>query len=184
MLGQDALNALKQLLWAAGGEHVYALLDGASVPGLLERLYAPPPRPGFHCLLQGDQPPDVAHVAPYIVALERDSELSDWVLGSGWGNHWASFVLAGCALRPLWFHLRTLCTVYGPDGNPKLFRYYDPRVLRAFLPTCSAEQVLQMFGPAARFVVEGTEPATALVFAHAAGSLQRSARKLAGFRSP
>jgi hypothetical protein len=179
MLGQDALSALEQLLWGTGSERVYALLDGASVPGLLERLYTVP-RPGFHCLLHGELPADVAHVAPYIVALERDTELADWVLAHGWGNHWGSYVLGGCELRALWFHLRTLSIVYGPDGEPKLFRYYDPRVLRAFLPTCTSEQVVQMFGPAARFVVEGERPASALVFAQAAGSLQRSERRLPG----
>jgi hypothetical protein len=27
------------------------------------------------------------------------------------------------------------------------FRFYDPRVLRIFLPTCNAQEVFQFFGP-------------------------------------
>jgi hypothetical protein len=179
MLGPEALNALKQLLWAMPGDRVYALADGASIPGLLERLHADP-RPQFECLLHGELAPDMAEVAPYLVALERDSAFADWIIAHGWGNHWASFALAQCDLRTVWFHLRTLNIVYGPDGRPMLFRYYDPRVLRIFLPTCNPEQIMQMFGPAAQFVAEGESPATALVFAHSVGELQRSARSIPG----
>jgi Domain of unknown function (DUF4123) len=179
MLGQDALSALKQVLWAAPGDRVYALLDGASIGRLLDRLYAEP-RLQFECLLHGQLPPDVAEVAPYLVALERDSELAEWVIAHGWGNHWGSFALARCDLRTAWFHLRTLNIVHGPDGNPKLFRYYDPRVLRMFLPTCTPAQVLQMFGPVSAFVAEGEAASSALVFAHAGGELQRSSRPIAG----
>jgi hypothetical protein len=177
MLRQEALSALKQLLWAGSGERVYALLDAASVAGLLDRLHAAP-RPAFECLLHGELAPDVAHVAPYLVALEREGALTDWVLAHGWGNHWASFALARCDLRPLWFHLRALTIVHGPDGNPKLFRYYDPRVLRVFLPTCSAGQIVQMFGPVGSFVVEAAPATSALVFAQAGGALQRSERAI------
>jgi hypothetical protein len=179
MIGPETLNALKQLLWAVPGNRVYALADGASIPGLLQRLHDDP-RPQFECLLHGELAPDMAEVAPYLVALERDSAFADWIIAHGWGNHWASFALAQCDLRTVWFHLRTLNIVYGPDGRPMLFRYYDPRVLRIFLPTCNAEQIMQMFGPAAQFVAEGESPDTALVFAHSVGELQRSARAVPG----
>ena len=41
-----------------------------------------------------------------------------------------------------------------------LFRYYDPRVLRKFLPTCTPEQIAAFFGPADSVLIEnedGTE---------------------------
>jgi hypothetical protein len=182
MLGQEGLNALEQLLWAAPTDRVYALMDGASISGLLERLHGAG-KPQFECLLHGSLTPDMAEVAPYLAQLERGSEFAHWVLAHGWGNHWASFAVAPCDLRTVWFHLRTLNIVYGPDGRPMLFRYYDPRVLRIFLPTCNAEQVMQMFGPVASFVAEGDTPATALVFGQAGGELQRSVRPLPGTAS-
>ena len=40
------------------------------------------------------------------------------------------------------------------DGTPLYFRYYDPRVLRSFLPTCSPAQLKQMFGPVDAFLAE------------------------------
>jgi hypothetical protein len=44
------------------------------------------------------------------------------------------------------------------DGKLLYFRFYDPRVLRRFLPTCDAEQLRQLFGPIDAFVMEGDDP--------------------------
>jgi hypothetical protein len=178
MLGQEAANALAQMLWTTPEDRVYILLDGASVPSLLDRLYADP-RPAFECLLYGELTPDVAEVAPYLVALEQGSRFSEWAITQGWGNHWGFFAVTRVDLRMLWFHLRMLNIVYGPDGKPMLFRYYDPRVLRVFLPTCSPQQVKELFGPVDRFVAEADVPATALTFTHAGGELQTGSRQIA-----
>ena len=51
--------------------------------------------------------------------------------------------------------------VYRRDGTPLYFRYYDPRVLRVFLPTCTPAQLKHMFGPADAFLAEN-EPADSL----------------------
>lgn len=177
MLTPEALNALGQTLWMHPEDRVYALLDGASVPKLLDRLYAAP-RPQFECLFTGDLAPDMAEVAPYLVALERDSEFAQWVMGQGWGHHWGLYAVSQADLRKLWFHLRQLITVYSPEHRPMLFRYYDPRVLRVFLPTCSKEQVLEMYGPVDRFVTEADAPTTALTFTHVGGELQTGTRQL------
>jgi hypothetical protein len=177
MLAQEAVNALTQMLWTTPEDRVYALLDGAGVTSLLDRLYADP-RPEFECLLYGELKPDMAEVAPYLVALERDAEFADWVITQGWGNHWGCFAVTRVDLRALWFHLRQLSIVHGPDGKPMLFRYYDPRVLRIFLPTCSPDQVKELFGPVDRFVTEADVRETALTFTHANGVLQTGTRRI------
>jgi hypothetical protein len=61
-------------------------------------------------------------------------------------------------------HFRRLVRVVDEAGTVMLFRFYDPRVLRAFIPTCTAEQRAELFGPARRLVMEGPDGA-ALVFA-------------------
>jgi hypothetical protein len=64
-------------------------------------------------------------------------------------------------------HLRRLLMVKLDDGGRRLyFRFYDPRVLRAFLPTCSVRQDEEMFGDRDihSFLVEG-EQGEALRFA-------------------
>ncbi|HEY2399507.1 MAG TPA: S1 RNA-binding domain-containing protein, partial [Steroidobacteraceae bacterium] len=40
------------------------------------------------------------------------------------------------------------------QGKRLLFRFYDPRVLRPFLPSCEAGQMREMFGPVEHFAVE------------------------------
>jgi hypothetical protein len=53
-----------------------------------------------------------------------------------------------------------------------LFRYYDPRVLRSYLPTCTPEELAQVFGPIHSFVMESAEGAC-IEFSRAAGQLRK-----------
>ena len=120
----------------------------------------------------------MAEVVPYLVALEQDSPFTEWVITQGWGNHWGVFVVAKVDLRTLYFHLRTLGIIYDPNGEPMLFRWYDPRVLRVFLPTCDPVQVTEFYGPVERFVAEDDLPTVALTLAHSNGEPLVSKRKI------
>jgi hypothetical protein len=130
----------------------YAILDGASNPALLDHLYDDEPE--FACLYRGELEPDIAECAPYLARLVANTPFTQWVTSS-WGNHWGIFALAECDLRTLRRHLRTLNRVYDPETHkPLLFRYYDPRVLSVFLPTCDAEQKAEFFGPVQAYFAE------------------------------
>jgi hypothetical protein len=41
------------------------------------------------------------------------------------------------------------------DGTRLIFRYYDPRVLRVYLPTCRPAELETFFGPIDAFLTEG-----------------------------
>jgi len=45
-----------------------------------------------------------------------------------------------------------------------VFRYYDPRVLRVYLPTCVRSELRTVFGPIERFWTEGENPDKMLEF--------------------
>lgn len=143
-------------IFAEAEMRVYALLDGASVPGLQDRLFAD--RPEYECLYRGELAPDLAEVAPYLVLLGPNSAFTDWVIAQGWGNHWGVFALAREDLRTVRRHFRTLLTVRGENGQPVQFRYYDPRVLRVYLPTCTPEELAEFFGPVQCYVQEAEQP--------------------------
>ena len=146
---------IEALLWPVGDETAtYAVLDGAGIPNLLDKLYDDN-GPKFECLFSGEMAPDIAEVAPYLVKLERDSDFSQWVL-SGWGNSWGIFVLAPAELEmpDLRRHLRKLNMVYDPNNKPLYFRWYDPRVLRTIFPTFEPDQLEATFGPVKQFVLE------------------------------
>jgi hypothetical protein len=148
------------------------------VPDLLGKLHGPD-SPEFECLYSGELKPDLAEVAPYLVRLEPGSEFTLWVLEQGWGNHWGIFALSAADLRELRRHFRRFLTVYDPSGKPLLFRYYDPRVLRTYLPTCNPEELSTLFGPVSCYLLEGEKPEEMLRFQLASGSLVRQEKQLA-----
>jgi hypothetical protein len=160
---------VEEFLFAERGTRTYAILDGASVPDLRDMLFQYEPE--FECLYRGDLKPDIAEVAPYLVLLDRRSGFTDWIIGRGWGNHWGIFVVTRADLRVLRGHFRTFLTVHAPQGKPMLFRYYDPRVLRAYLPTCNSDELNAIFGPAICYVLEGEERNELLRLQVASGSL-------------
>ena len=54
-------------------------------------------------------------------------------------------------------HLRRLLRVQDESGRKLAFRFYDPRVLRVYLPTCTAEEAKQFFGPVPRILAESED---------------------------
>lgn len=160
-LSKDAYRRLHQELFGEhAGEGVYAVLDGASNEDLLEMLAER--QPEHVCLYRGELAPDLAAVAPYLVRLRPDSVFTEWVVGEGWGGHWGIFAITDADLTALRKHFRRFLMVKSPEGRRVYFRYYDPRVLRTFLPTCNAEELAELFGPVAEYVCEQEDPAAGL----------------------
>jgi hypothetical protein len=62
--------------------------------------------------------------------------------------------------------------VYSPEAKPMYFRYYDPRVLRMYLPTCNAQELQTVFGPVTSYVVEDESPDALLRLSASQGTLQ------------
>ncbi|MBK5291555.1 MAG: DUF4123 domain-containing protein [Acidobacteriia bacterium] len=154
---------------------VYAILDGASVKDLRMKLFEEEPE--HECLFPGDLEPDMEEVAAHLVRLEKGTPFTDWVLQKGWGKHWGVFVFGPPDLPVLRQHLRCLLIVHDSAGNPMRFRYYDPRVLRIFLPTCTGEELGVFFGPVTRYLMEGEKPDSILNFQFAGGALQQQEKR-------
>ncbi len=138
---------LARQLFANSTLNAYAVLDGAANPALIDHLYGGE-RPEFECLYRGELEPDMAECAPYLAKLVPDTPFCDWVISSFWGNNWGIFALSREGIQAVRQHLRKLNMAYDPEShNPLLFRYYDPRVLSVFLPTCDGRQCAAFFGP-------------------------------------
>jgi hypothetical protein len=54
--------------------------------------------------------------------------------------------------------------VRDPAGKRLMFRYYDPRVLRVYLPTCTAAELRAIFGLVERFWMEDEQSDRVLEF--------------------
>lgn len=147
----------------------YCVLDGAAVPDLPKQLYKfdPPNYP----LIRGDLTPDMVHVAPYVVFLAPQGEFTNWLLDEGIGKNWGIFAQCRYSMTEMRRHFRALISVHDETGKPLLFRFYDPRVIRKFLPSCDGEQVTEFFGKVDRFFVESGEGDSMLLFSHEDGAL-------------
>ena len=152
----DILNAAQftRRLFPHDPSKTFAILDGASVEGLLVQFETM--APVYRCLYRGELENGIDEVAPYLVELEQGSEFTNWVLSEGWGNHWGIFMVVkeSVSIDALLRHFRKLNKVKGADGKIVIFRYYDPRVLRIFLPICESEQVPSFFALVVCFICE------------------------------
>jgi hypothetical protein len=163
--------AVQARLWAEAGDMpAYAILDGARNETLLGALHADG-APDWRCLFVGELAPDMAAVAPYLVELEPHSAWTRKLLAESWGQNLGVFVASPLALPALWRHLRKQVRVYGPQLEPLFFRFYDPRVLRGYLPTCSARQLAEFFGPVGFYFAEDEDPARGLAWTLSEGRL-------------
>lgn len=160
MIEPTELKALKRLLFDAKGGTAFAIVDGAAQPDLLACLARH--QPESYCLFRGELEPDMARVAPYLVALEPEAPFTDWVL-SLWGLSRAIFGLSYGDLHSLKSHLRRPVMIEYEDREV-YFRYYDPTVLRNYLPTCLAVELRAFFGDVECFIAEDAEPGNAWTF--------------------
>jgi len=148
----------------------YVILDGAQNPTLLDALHADN-SPPWRCLFTGQLEPDMAIVAPYLVELEQSSAFTRRLLAEGWGKNWGVYLTSQLALPALWRNVRQQVHVYGPNLESLFFRFYDPRVMRNYLPTCSPRQLTEFFGPVEFYIAEDEEPGRAHAWSLADGKL-------------
>ena len=140
----------------------WAILDAARV----ERIYRAVDRSSQEscCLFAGNISPQLRAVAPYLVRFDKDDELTNFALDKGWGNAWGIFFSSQASMETLRKHFRRFLRVTDEFSRKLLFRYYDPRVLAIYLPTCTNEELTEIFGPVERFVVEADEGSRAVEY--------------------
>jgi hypothetical protein len=170
MIGDALRRALSAQIFArhGRGEHLYAILDGARDPSLhvAARATGMPAR----CLFAGASTPPLAEVAPYLVQLHPVHPFAEELLTHGWGKSWGVYAASAASIDEVERHLCRSLRVRRGDGRKAVFRFYDPRVLRAHLPACNADALDRLFGPISAFFVEAERPTTLLCFQRAAGS--------------
>ncbi|APR82378.1 Hypothetical protein A7982_07727 [Minicystis rosea] len=162
---------MRDALWPSAGRvawHVYAMLDAARH----EDIHPAVTTSGLDhaCLYAGKLPKALSEVAPYLVRLTPDAPLTRDLLTRGWGDAWGTFVISTATLEELRRHFRRFLKVEDEAGQTMIFRFYDPRVLRAYLPTCTAGELSYVFGPVGMFVMEGEAPDEVIRF-HREGQL-------------
>lgn len=128
---------------------LYALIDGARDERIAPALQAADV--AAQCLFDGKLHPELAAAAPYLVSLAADTGFAATFAAEGWPHAWGVPLTAAAELDELRRHFRRFLRVADEQGRPLLFRYYDPRVLRTYLPTCTAGELDIVFGPVDSF---------------------------------
>jgi len=152
------IERLLAALFPPGGSaapEVFAVLDGARDERIYRAVYDS--RLDHECLFAGDISYDLAAAAPYLVRLEREAAFTRWLLEHGWGRSFGIFAWSRADLEALRRHFRRVLQVKDEGGRRLYFRYYDPRVLRRYVPTCTAAELRELFGPLVRLFAEGEQ---------------------------
>jgi hypothetical protein len=159
---RELARKLKQVLWPPNSlrpVNVWGVLDGAqneTVFDLVSRCYLEK-----CCLFAGDLSPQLERAAPHLVQLSPQDSVTNEVLEHGWGKAWGIFVQSDAPLQTLRKHLRSFLRVKDETGRYLLFRYYDPRVLSVYLPSCFPGELRTIFGPVIiKVFLETTDPAS------------------------
>jgi hypothetical protein len=89
------------------------------------------------------------------------------LLEQGWGKGWASFFTSPAPFEEVRHHFRKFLMVQIEGGQEVYFRFYDPRVMRDFLPAASPSEIATFFGPVSAFLLEAQQPEIVLNLAQA-----------------
>lgn len=152
------LQALTGVLWPDGDgtsrQQAYWLLDGARDPAIFGLLRAGGLE--YSCVYTGNLHPRLQAAAPYLVHLAANSLTTNRLLRSGWGKSWGILTTAApdVTLARQRLHFKKFLRVRTEAGRELAFRFYDPRVLNVYLPTCTDAEFKALLGPVARLLAE------------------------------
>ena len=100
-----------------------------------------------------------ATFAPYL--FQVDADVLAWLRRVLWQTPWGVFVFApGQSLEDVRRHFRQFLLVQDAQGEEMYFRFYDPRVLRKYLPTCTPMELSQFYGSIKAFLIAEPDDAS------------------------
>ncbi len=156
---------------------LYAVLDAARTPRILEVLQES--QLEWSSLYEGAKGEELDIVAPYLIGhFLPQSTLLRLLVEEGWGQSWGIFLTSEEDFPRVRRHLRKFLMVKDGEGRELYFRFYDPRVLRVFIPSCSPEQIREVFGPVDCFQMEAEDPKHLVRFSQLDGTHQKSLFKI------
>ena len=160
-LSPHAAAALSHLRAMPGP--LYAVLDAGGEPTVPARLLGSGLE--YESLYEDGRGDELAAFGPWVVRLTLDAEFLGELTRDGWGAGWSIFLTSDAAPAEIYAHLRKHLISKLADGRQVYFRFYDPRILRTYLPTCTAAEVAAFVGPVRRYACESVDGADLLEFA-------------------
>jgi hypothetical protein len=125
--------------------HYYLILDGAKMSPYLETAKLMTPSHRSLYLTEDNDPLQL--VAPYLFTFHHGSPFAQWFESNGKGESWGTIFSSYKSFDHVFKHFRQNLFITTENNEKLYFRFYDPRVLRTFLPICTKQQLLKFFGP-------------------------------------
>jgi len=178
-MATDYSHAVRDALWPGRTPQwskLCAVLDGARD----DRIFPAVERSRVDkcCLYAGRIPWILQRAAPHLVVLDPADPLTNFLLDDGWGKSWGIYFRTEAPMMQVRRHLRTLLRVKDESGRILIFRWYDPRVFRRYLPTCNSTELATVFGPIQTFYCEAEDPSRLLQFRRSGDHLEHLSRTL------
>ncbi len=175
---ENIIRTIKSLIETDSRAKVYAVLDAARKKEIyhildpdkhrdeayiFEQIHRDkwfPELPWFkeyrRCIypLKGKIPEVLLKASPYLARVDLDSSFSRWLFSEGWGDNCGIFFVSRASEDRLFEHFKKLLLARSESGESLYFRYYDPRVFKNYLPTCTPDQLKIFFEFAELFFVE------------------------------
>jgi hypothetical protein len=113
---------------------------------------------------------EIGEVAPYVCAVNSDRYfLEEWV--EILGHNVGILITSDVSSKVMYKHLRKIFISQDETNQEYFFRFYDPRVIRGFLPSCRPDEINQFFGPIRSIIVEDIEPGMLMAYWRSEGFL-------------
>lgn len=154
------------------GEQAWAVLDGARDPRI--RGFVFDSRATRACLYRGSLTRELEDAAPWLLQLSPGSAYTERLFERFWGDSCGVVLSTALSMTELRRHLRRFLLARDPDGRTLVFRWYDPRVLRVYLPTLTADEAGKFFGfgKVSAFAAEAEEPGAFHLFRRSAEGVE------------
>lgn len=169
----EIATALRAQINLRPGERLYGIVDAAQDASL---AFEAEERFGvrIRSLFRGEAAQFMREFAPYLIPIDPASAYLDhWA--ERWGKNVGILLTSFADPDKLFRHLREIFVVKDEEGQKYFFRYYDPRVLTVYLPTCTPEDSREFFGPIQAIFIEGNDPGSLTRFAPIAQTESRTA---------
>ena len=147
---------------------LYAVVDCARDPRIYDLVHdALFPM----CLFRTEVVSPLGRAAPYLVPVEHAERLIAAWRRHGLGQSWGLFLTSSQEQARVRQRLRTFNEAKLPDGRVVLFRWWDPRVFRVYLPTCDAGDLVTLFAGIDSYVCENDDGAGFTIYLNREGTL-------------
>lgn len=122
----------------------YAIVDASRqpmvIPAALDAFAS-----SVRCLFSGSALREFGDNAAWVVEIDSTEGTLRWLLEQGFNKRWAIFANSLLEIEPFVRHLKKFTVAEGDGGRTFFFRFYDPHVLRQYLPAFDERQVRLFF---------------------------------------